>query len=434
MPPESGTGTILYLHVTPGGLGGSEVTMRAEIAGMKAAGWTVFLAHEGREPLPKSLEREVDRAFEVPGMFDRYPQPGPARRIRGLIRSATADAPSTLVAHIHLEYPPLLVAMLARALPTVLTAHVPVCPNGARYRYTAQRACDWPISSRCLTHGYRLEGCGHTVDAHATSAISFAGAAVLSRGTVAALRRCSAVIAPSNWQRDRLVADGVPAESVHVIPPPSETRATDPTKPALAPPVVLAMGRLVVVKGFHHLLDASARTNVPHTVAIAGEGPALEQLQARARQLAIDDRVTFLGRLSRREVAEAYGTAAVVAVPSLWPETFGMVGPEALSRGCKVVAYGQAGILDWGSNDERVHLARPGDVGDLAACLGDALRASAERCEVIPRPKAGISAPWSDSKHLTAVTDVYHHAIRQWRPYASPTFVERSFPTPTAPR
>jgi glycosyltransferase involved in cell wall biosynthesis len=42
-----------------------------------------------------------------------------------------------------------------------------------------------------------------------------------------------------------------------------------------------------------------------------------------------------------------YSRAALVAVPSLWPEPFGLVGLEAASLGIPAVAFDVGGVRQW---------------------------------------------------------------------------------------
>jgi glycosyltransferase involved in cell wall biosynthesis len=58
-------------------------------------------------------------------------------------------------------------------------------------------------------------------------------------------------------------------------------------------------------------------------------------------------------------------------VPSVWPEPFGLVGPEAAAYGVPAAAYAVGGIPDWLQDGVNGHLA-PGNP-PMAAGLADAI-------------------------------------------------------------
>ena len=123
-----------------------------------------------------------------------------------------------------------------------------------------------------------------------------------------------------------------------------ETPACRPVAPLPASPRVLFVGRLVEGKGILPLARELASRGV--SLDIAGTGPQAEELRNVCRTSG--GRVRLLGWLSGSELDEVYERASVVVVPSLWPEPYGLVGPEALARGRAVVATDVGGIPEWG--------------------------------------------------------------------------------------
>lgn len=144
-----------------------------------------------------------------------------------------------------------------------------------------------------------------------------------------------------------------------------------------------------------------------HEVHIAGAGPAEEELRALAQELRIEGRVRFLGALDPAQLEVAYCAAAVVCIPSLWPETFGMTGPEALAQGTRVVAYESGGVADWARAASQATTVPPGDVAALAAALDEAV---GEPARPGP-PDPSIERLWDSEGHLAELTAVYAAAI-----------------------
>jgi glycosyltransferase involved in cell wall biosynthesis len=109
---------------------------------------------------------------------------------------------------------------------------------------------------------------------------------------------------------------------------------------------VLFVGRLVPEKGTDRLLEIVSRF-VGLTLTVAGDGPERPRLEGLARDLGIAGRVEFLGAVARDRIGALYRACRAVAVPSLWPEPFGIIGLEAMAAGRPVVAFRTGGIPEW---------------------------------------------------------------------------------------
>lgn len=105
-------------------------------------------------------------------------------------------------------------------------------------------------------------------------------------------------------------------------------------------PYLAAAGRLVSEKGFQTLLPLMR--NFPEMdLVIAGDGPLRSELEKLSRGL---ENVRLLGLISSEEIRSLFQGACAVVVPSLFPETFGLVAAEALALNVPVIAS-RAGSL-----------------------------------------------------------------------------------------
>ena len=109
-------------------------------------------------------------------------------------------------------------------------------------------------------------------------------------------------------------------------------------------------GNLIPIKGHDLLLRAFAaiQDRLPAISAalsleIIGDGPERARLEQLAQELGIAAKVHFLGRQSRRAVADAMRRATVFALPSRY-EGLGCVYLEAMSAGKPVIACQGQGI------------------------------------------------------------------------------------------
>ena len=144
---------------------------------------------------------------------------------------------------------------------------------------------------------------------------------------------------------------------------------------------VLFVGRLVQRKGVSVLLDAIAL--LPRTLGvramIVGEGPEREHLEAHARRIGVDDRVTFTGRVSNADLEAAYSHSDAFVLPAVVDsrgdtEGLGVVLLEAMNYEVPVIASNIGGITDIVTHEQSGLLVPPGD----ATALADAIRRLAE--------------------------------------------------------
>lgn len=118
------------------------------------------------------------------------------------------------------------------------------------------------------------------------------------------------------------------------------------------PTLVLAVGRLDAIKGFHHLIDACAvlrRRRVPLQCLIIGDGPLRHELQSRIAMREVSDCVTLAGAQGQQQVQAAMCRAAVFVLPSVVTPGGDRDGipvalMEAMAAGVPVVSTAVSGI------------------------------------------------------------------------------------------
>jgi len=139
-------------------------------------------------------------------------------------------------------------------------------------------------------------------------------------------------------------------------------------------PTVLAVGRLVHVKGMDLLLQAFAEASLPHgtSLVIGGDGAERSSLEASAARLGIADRVRFLGRLDPEGVARAMAQASVLVVPSR-VEAFGIVVLEGWRATLPVIATEHGGPAEFLTHLRDGVLVDPDDPSTIARALEDVL-------------------------------------------------------------
>jgi glycogen(starch) synthase len=135
--------------------------------------------------------------------------------------------------------------------------------------------------------------------------------------------------------------------------------------------LVAFAGHLLPSRGPQVLMEALpvTLTAVPEArVAIAGDGPLSAALEARARELGVDDRVTFTGYLSGRVLATLLRASAVHVVPGL-VDGSGLAAAEAMVSEVPVIACEGGGAVELVAHEHTGVLVPPGDPAALAAAI-----------------------------------------------------------------
>ncbi len=230
---------------------------------------------------------------------------------------------------------------VARGATTILHSH-----NLAAQQYAALAA--------------RGTGLGHLHTEHGSN-VHVAGLKNILRHRLLARATDLLVAVSGDTARRMAAAWGVRAEQVRVIPNgvAPHVPAGDAAVAALRREfgvaengiVIGTVGRLATVKGFDRLLEflPAVLAQIPHAVCVlVGDGPERATLEARSRQLDLDDRVHFAG--FRRDTRAFYEWFDLYVAPSR-SEGLPVALLEAMAAGCPVLVTDvgeQRAVLDDG--------------------------------------------------------------------------------------
>jgi glycosyltransferase involved in cell wall biosynthesis len=306
------------------------------------------------------------------------------------------------VVHIHQLDDPALVKFMRTRSPTVASAHAyTACPAGFYY-FTPGHECTRPRGPGCVGN-MLFGGCLHARDPRKLPSRYRQSGRALQ-----ALREADLTVSYSRFV-DRYLATNAVAR-----------RATVPYFPTVEPRPsaggerrrVVFAGRIVDEKGVHVLLRAARE--VAAEFVICGKGRRLAAMRKLASDLGVADRVRFRGWLSAEALARELAEASVLALPSLWPEPFGLVGIEAHCAGRPVVASDTGGVRDWLDDGVSGVLVPPGDADALARALGQLLADPRRQDEMGAAGRATVAARYSRERHVASLLAGYDAARSHW--------------------
>ena len=127
--------------------------------------------------------------------------------------------------------------------------------------------------------------------------------------------------------------------------------------------MLLFVGRIAEEKSIDLLIDTAAemvQQQLPVRLVIVGGGPQLEELQQKAQELALQEKVSFLGKKPFDEVPAFY-KAADAFVSASTSETQGMTYVEAMATGLPVLARYDEVLEDLVSEGENGYFFRDQD-------------------------------------------------------------------------
>jgi glycosyltransferase involved in cell wall biosynthesis len=172
------------------------------------------------------------------------------------------------------------------------------------------------------------------------------------------------ITSPSPDLAERLGAIGVDTTKIGIVPNTVESDFTSEVTPEDVArlkgklgipdgcPVILALGRMVHVKGFSYLLEAFDRIAQEYPQArlvLAGGGTLFEEMKAIVNRLNLENRVSMPGEVMRGEVPVFFKMADLFVVPSIRHESGAVDGlpvviPEAMAAGLPIIGTKVGGI------------------------------------------------------------------------------------------
>jgi len=330
-------------------VGGVEKYLHALIPGLGSRGYELGLLHEYAAPGDRE---KIDPPRALSRIWCRTESGTPAA-----LESIREWAPDLVYHHgFDLEDSVAVEDALLSAYPVVLYVHNydRTCGTGQKcFTFPHPEVCQRQIGPMCLVLNY-ARGCGgkrpdilwRRFKKHSQSS--------------ARLPQFDRICVASAHMQAELANHNVPPGKLQLLPlPAADHILNSPPERSASTSKILFVGRLTDLKGVDYLIraipEASGKLGRSLTLVVAGDGPEQKKLAELARSTGVP--VDFRGWVGTQLKLDLMQQVDLLAVPSVWPEPFGLVGVEAGALGLPAVAYATGGIPDW---------LIPGETGELA--------------------------------------------------------------------
>lgn len=373
-----------------------------------------LLERHGHRVIPFSTRQ----AKNLPTPWDRYFPPGVDFEhpgVKGVMRfiysRPAARAMERLlsehrpdVAHLHIYYGQLTASILA----PLRAAGVPIVQTLHDFKLVC------PVYS-LLSHGEICEACqGHQFwrattrrcnrGSLARSALSSVETYVSHRfGAVSAIDR---FIAVSNFQRDKFIELGVPAQKVTTVHNFADTGEIAPE--STPGDYLLYFGRIERLKGIMTLAEAARRA--PHLpLVIAGRGEAQDELAAFVAEHRLSN-VQLVGFQQGADLERLIRGSIATLCPSEGYDNCPMAILESYSYARPVIGTKMGGIPELIVDGQDGYVVPPRDADALADRLDALYRDRRRAVEMGQAGRAKVEQEFNSEIHYQRVAEVYRQA------------------------
>ena len=409
---------VLLIHSFWHPRGGDTTSLALQRAGLEARGHVVVpfgtrhpdnLPELGDAGWPGWTDPQLRKRSALLALRTLWSRHAARALTRTLEAAASRGQPPFSVAHVHhlhRHLTPAVLPVLRRfGIPVVWTLHdyELTCTTANHYR-DGQPCYACPSSgtllpalrSACTRTG---TGLGRLTEAAVLVAEKQLHRSLYQEDDVAAY------IAPSRFLAERVGEHLRGARIVH-LPNAVPVLPASGDEDAGAPPRsgVLFAGRMVEEKGVLDVVAMARR--LPHVrFTLYGDGPLLRAASALPN-------VTAPGSVSRPQLQTALQRAAVVLVPSRWPENDPYAVTEAQAAGAVVLASNIGGIPEQIADGVDGLLAAPGQPEAWVNPLNHVLESPARALEIGKQARARITLERDPENAAIAMESLYQSVVR----------------------
>jgi glycosyltransferase involved in cell wall biosynthesis len=388
----------LFVHQYLGAIGGAETDILLGADSLQKRGHTTGLLYASRTGRGEDLwQRAFSRCFPLTDVDAAVEKFGP-----------------DLIYFHSLPDLGVLERLLDSGIPVVRRVHDHrmYCMRGGKYNYFTRAICSRPASWRCVVPCLAFVGRNKEEGGLPLKWVSYSA----KQKEIRLNQRCNRLVVYSDYQKEELTRNGFEPEKIEVHVP-IHNYGEDKIPSSFSDRnLVLFVGQVIRGKGVDILLRALAKINFPFEAAILGDGNHRRHCEKLSAKLGLKDRVRFHGFVPADQLKNFYQEASLLAVSSVWPEPFGLVGQEAMFHGLPVVGFDAGGIREWLLDGENGFLVPWKDVDAMAARIEQLLRDKTLARKLGARGRELVGQQQSISQQTCPIEQMLLRVARESRP------------------
>jgi len=286
-----------------------------------------------------------------------------------------------------------------------------VCPGTGKFLLNSEAPCTKPFGLHCLYKAY-TESCQGS---RKPAAVLNAYSRVRYEISQAALEY-KAVITVSDYLKNEALEAGIQSESVHVIPYftkfsiPPHYHSTQKTKR------VLFVGRLAATKGVFYLIKAMIpilQTSQDVVLDIVGDGYLKTEISSLIAKEKMSSKIILHAWKSTPEVSAMMSASYLLALTSIYPECFGLVGIEAFAHSKPVVAFDVGGVSSWLIDGFNGYLVENKNADQFRSRVDKLLSDNSTHKEFSNNAYTSFQHNFTPERHVESFIKIYTESLSQ---------------------
>ncbi|HJP18768.1 MAG: hypothetical protein CMD96_06040 [Gammaproteobacteria bacterium] len=329
------------------------------------------------------------------------------KKISAIIKKHSPD-----VCQIHSLQNSFIIRYLIKTIPSVRSIHDPRLYCFTNWRLLPNSSiCPYPLGPECVNQGCISSGIipQNDFDRNARWVLR----------NLKVHKKIPVLIGESRAQIECMLENGFSPEQIawlpNFTPVSNEVEVKHFLQKYFKPEkkIVLFVGRASFEKGIHVLVDACKYLKSKCKVVIITAGPLLEDIKAKASKY--NGLIEVIPGLSYEETRKYYARSSVVIVPSVWIESFCLIGLEAYANMKPVIGSRIGGIMDWLKDGETGWFFEPGNAKELAEKIDQVLENPQRSQEMGKAAYERVCNYYNEKIYISRLIEIYQKGIQIYR-------------------
>jgi radical SAM superfamily enzyme YgiQ (UPF0313 family)/glycosyltransferase involved in cell wall biosynthesis len=392
-------------------IGGAEKLMFDTLSALEAAGHeNIMIINKhpsqtltGKRPEYQIAHIEIDLANFRP--YDYVHTHRAKNLIRKIINQYKPD-----VCHIHNCQNPYITKFLLKAIPCVRSIHDPRLYCFTQWRLLPDKSiCPYPLGEKCMANKCLSKARSPNTYFDKIAPFVFENYILHKDMPI--------IILESQAQISCVLQNGYRKEQIAWLPNFTPVRAEEEViefnRKYYNPDEnhVLFVGRASYEKGVDVILDAAPLVKTPCTIHLVTGGPYMDHINERVKKERLDN-VDVVGVLSYDETRKYYAKSDIVVVPSVWIESFCLVGLEAMANRKPVIGSRTGGIKDWLVDGVTGYHFEPGNAQELASKVDYLLDNKSLAIQMGKKGYERVKTHYNKAIYVERLLGIYQRAVK----------------------